>query len=65
MLSKRPVTFTIPNSEAGALNLLYKNATVQSVDYGADFIVAVAMADAKTVGMLRKYTDIPEEKEEY
>ena len=65
MASKRPVTFTIPNSEAGALNILYKNATVQSVEYGAEAIVAVAMADAKTIGMLRKYTDIPEEKEEY
>ena len=65
MNSKRPVTFTIPNREAGALNILYKNATVQSVEYGADAIVAVAMADAKTIGMLRKYTDIPEEKEEY
>ena len=65
MASKRPITFTIPNAEAGALNILYKNATVQSVEYGADSIVAVAMADAKTIGMLRKYTDIPEEKEEY
>ena len=65
MNSKRPVTFTIPNSEAGALNILYKNATVQDVEYGAENIVAVAMADAKTIGMLRKYTDIPEEKEEY
>ncbi len=65
MNSKRIVTFTIPNSEAGALNILYKNATVQDVEYGAESIVAVAMADAKTIGMLRKYTDIPEEKEEY
>ena len=65
MNSKRPVTFTIPNNEAGALNILYKNASVQSVEYGAEAIVAVAMADAKTIGMLRKYTDIPEEKEEY
>ena len=65
MASKRPVTFTIPNAEAGALNILYKNATVQSVEYGAEAIVAVAMADAKTIGMLRKYTDIPDQKEEY
>ncbi len=63
--SKRPVVFRIPNSEAGVLNTLYKNATVQSVEYGAEQIVATAMADAKTIGMLRKYTDIPEEKEEY
>lgn len=65
MNSKRVVTFTIPNSEAGALNILYKNATVQDVEYGAENIVATAMADAKTIGMLRKYTDIPEDREEY
>lgn len=64
MNSKRPVTFTIPNSEAGALNILYKNATVQSVDYTDTSIIVVAMADAKTVGMLRKYTDLPQTDEE-
>ena len=65
LASKRPVVFTIPNSEAGALNTLYKNATVQDVEYGADAIVVTALADTKVIGMLRKYTDIPEEKEEY
>ena len=65
LASKRPVVFTIPNSEAGALNTLYKNATVQDVEYGADAIVVTALADAKVIGMLRKYTDIPEEKEDY
>lgn len=65
LASKRPVVFTIPNSEAGALNILYKNATVQDVEYGAEAIKATALADAKVIGMLRKYTDIPEEKEEY
>jgi len=65
LASKRPVVFTIPNSEAGALNILYKNATVQDVEYGAETIKATALADAKVIGMLRKYTDIPEEKEEY
>ena len=64
MSSKRPVTFTIPNSEAGALNTLYKNASVQSVEYTDTAIIATAMADAKTIGMLRKYTDIVEEDEE-
>ena len=65
LASKHPVVFTIPNSEAGALNTLYKNATVQNVEYGAEAIVVTALADAKVIGMLRKYTDIPEEKEEY
>ncbi len=65
LAAKRSVVFTIPNSEAGALNTLYKNATVQDVEYGAEAIKVTALADAKTIGMLRKYTDIPEEKEEY
>lgn len=64
MSSKRPVTFKIPNSEAGALNTLYKNANVQSVEYTDTHIIATAMADAKTVGMLKKYTDVGEREEE-
>ncbi|MBR7184680.1 MAG: GTPase HflX [Clostridia bacterium] len=52
---RRRLTFLIPNAEAGALNQLYQNAVVESVDYGAEHITAVAVADAKTVGMLRRY----------
>ena len=55
MAGRRRLTFVIPNAEAGALNQLYQNATVESVDYGADCITAVAVADAKTAGMLRRY----------
>lgn len=49
------VTFRIPNGEAGALNILYKNATVESVEYGADAIAATAVVDAKTRGMMASY----------
>ncbi len=55
MAGRRRLTFVIPNAEAGALNQLYQNATVESVDYGADNITVVAVADAKTAGMLRRY----------
>ena len=63
---KRRITYLIPNAEAGALNTLYKVATVESVDYGAEGITAVALADAKARGMMKKYAldDILDRDEE-
>ena len=63
---KSKVTFVIPNSEQAALNILYKNATVESVDYGYEGVTVVATVDAKVRGMLKKY-DInkPQEVEEF
>lgn len=63
---KSKVTFVIPNSEQAALNILYKNATVESVDYGYEGVTVVATVDAKVRGMLKKY-DInrPNEVEEF
>ena len=52
---KRRVTYLIPNSDAGALNTLYKYATVESVEYGAEGITAVALADSRARGMMKKY----------
>lgn len=52
---KKKVTFVFPNSEQGSLNILYKNATVDSVDYGDENVVAVATVDRKAYGMLKKY----------
>ena len=52
---KRKVTYRIPNSDGGALNTLYRFATVESVDYGADGMTVVAMVDAKARGMMRRY----------
>ncbi|MBQ8819053.1 MAG: GTPase HflX [Clostridia bacterium] len=52
---KRRVTYLIPNSDGGALNTLYKNATVESVDYGAEGMTVVVLADARVRGMMRKY----------
>ena len=63
---KSKVTFVIPNSEQGALNILYKSATVESVDYGYEGVTVVATVDAKVRGMLKKYdVNRPQEVEEY
>ncbi|MBQ9783034.1 MAG: GTPase HflX [Clostridia bacterium] len=62
---KRRVTYRIPNSDGGALNTLYRVATVESVDYGAEGMTVVALADAKARGMMRRYAvDDPVETEE-
>ena len=53
--NKKRVTYSIPFSDSGALNVLYKNATVESVEYGAEAITVVALADSKARGMMRKY----------
>jgi len=63
---KSKVTFVIPNSEQGALNILYKNATVESVEYGYEGVTVVATVDAKVRGMLKKYdVNRPNEVEEF
>ena len=63
---KRRVTYLIPNSEAGALNTLYKNATVENVEYGAEGMTVTVLADARTRGMMRRYAlDDPELKEDW
>ena len=62
---KTIATFLIPNAEQGALNVLYKNATVEDVEYGADGVTVRATVDAKVRGMLRKYDLNPPKTEEY
>ncbi len=54
---KRRVTFKIPNSEMGAMNILYKNAAVEDVEYGDEFVAVTATVDAKTHGMMKKYDE--------
>ncbi|MBQ8331948.1 MAG: GTPase HflX, partial [Clostridia bacterium] len=64
---KRRVTYQIPNSDGGALNTLYRLATVESVEYGAEGMTVVALADAKARGIMRRYAvdDLcPSEEEE-
>ena len=63
---KRRVTYWIPNADGGALNTLYRFATVESVEYGADGMTVVALADAQARGMMRRYAvDDPEPKEDW
>lgn len=62
---KRSVIFKIPNSEAGALNRLYKDAVVEDVEYGAEYMTVKATVDEKVRGMMRKYDTEPPKTEEY
>ncbi len=52
---KLRVVYNIPNSDAGALNTLYRIATVENVKYGENFITVTALSDAKARGMMKKY----------
>ena len=52
---KKRTTFRIPNNQQGAVNQLYKLASVESVDYGAEYVTVVAMADQKARGMMERY----------
>ena len=60
------VTFVIPNAKQGALNTLYRMATVQDVEYGPDAVRVTAVVDAKVRGMLREFDpDAHEKKQEW
>ena len=63
---KRRVTYVIPNREAGELNTLYRLATVESVEYGAESITVVALADARARGTMRRFAvdDVVENEDE-
>lgn len=63
---KKRLTYSIPNSEAGALNILYKNANVESVEYGAESITVIALVDSKARGLMKKYAvdDIDDKESE-
>lgn len=52
---KHRITFHIPNSQAGALNTLYQNATVEDVEYGAEGMIVTAVVDKKVHGMLKRF----------
>ncbi len=61
---KRRVTYLIPNSDAGALNTLYKYATVENVEYGAEGMTVMALADSRARGMMKKYSNEVENAED-
>ena len=62
---KTRAVFVIPNAEQGALNILYKNATVENVEYGEAAVTVTAIVDAKARGMMGKYDICPPRSEEY
>ncbi len=55
LAGKKRVKFVIPNAKQGHLNTLYKNAVVEDVEYGSEAVTVVAVADAKTRGMLKEF----------
>lgn len=61
---KKRTVFHFPYSEQGALDQLYKLASVENVEYGAEFVEVTAMADARARGALKKYLAEPEETED-
>jgi len=59
----RRATFRIPNSKQGLLSQLYRNATVENVEYGAEAVSVTAIVDERTWGPLREF-DVAPPKEE-
>ena len=59
-------TFRIPNSKQGLLSSLYRNATVENVEYGAEAVTVTAVVDERTWGPLREFdVDPPKEVQEW
>jgi len=52
---KQRLDFFIPNKDAGLLNQLYKNASVENADYGPEGIKVTAVVDARLKGMFSSY----------
>ena len=59
---KRTVTFRIPNAKQGLLSGLYKNATVENVEYGADAVLVTATVDDRVYGPRAQYDIAPKER---
>ncbi len=57
---KRKLKYRIPNSESGALSLLYSAASVGEVEYGPDYITVSAVVDPKVRGRMAPY-ECPDE----
>lgn len=55
MNGKTEEIFDIPNAEGALLNRLYKDAAVNDVEYGDDFITVKATVDRKIKGLMKQY----------
>ena len=51
----RRVTFRIPNDKQNLLALLYRDATVETVEYGDESVAVTAVTDEKTYGRLQAF----------
>ena len=47
--------FTLPYSEARRLDVLYKDARVENVEYLTDVISVLAVCEPRTLGWIRVY----------
>ena len=52
---RKRTVFHIPYSEQGALDQLYKLASVENVEYGNEAVTVTALVDNRVYGMMRKY----------
>ncbi len=52
---KKKIKYLIPHSESAALNILYKNATVESTDFLESGVEIIATVDRRTQGLMKKY----------
>lgn len=54
---KKLVKFIIPNAKQGLMNILYNEAAIKTIDYGAETVTVEAVVDARVYGMLAIYED--------
>jgi GTP-binding protein HflX len=54
---KKLVKFIIPNAKQGLMNILYNEAAIKTVEYGAESVTVEAVVDARVYGMLAIYED--------
>ncbi|MBQ3404192.1 MAG: GTPase HflX [Oscillospiraceae bacterium] len=61
---KRHVRLLLPYDKGGLLDMLHKEASVQSVDYGAEGIKVEAVVKPEIWGRVRRYVDMGDEDTE-
>ena len=55
LAGKKKTVFRIPNNQQGMINQLYGLANIENIDYGAEYVTVVAMADAKARGIMKRF----------
>ncbi len=62
MLGHKKVTYRIPHANQSALNLLYRNSTIEAAEFLDDGVHVSAIVDARTRGMMREYEKMKNEE---